>query len=83
MHPGDYLRQAGYAKETEALPDTESRWSDARGVTWSFDDACASVMGRCACCGKANSYPGGVRCGAACTAMHEAKDCACYNQLRN
>lgn len=82
MFPADYLRAAGYAKLSETLSDMDSFWANPEWKSMPFDDACAAVMGRCTCCGKANSYPGGIRCGAACTARHEFKDCRCYAEKR-
>jgi hypothetical protein len=81
MFPADYLERAGYRKIEN--PGTSAKWLSPGGNVTDFDTACREVMGSCACCGKPNSYPGGVRCGGACNAMHEAKDCLCYAQKSN
>ena len=78
--PADYLREAGYTKEAPSLSDPDSLWGSPEGESMSYDDARAKVFGTCACCGEPSAYPGAIRCGAACTAMHEAKDCRCYAQ---
>lgn len=94
MFPGDYLRRAGYEKQLEPItatsptgettegtaerPDHESMWIDTEGKVLSYEDARKQAFGSCKCCGKPSAYPGALRCGAACNAMHEAKDCLCY-----
>ena len=77
MFPKDYLIAAGYE---EVLDGGVPSWKDPQGNIMNFYEARARCFGKCQCCGKPNAYPGALRCGAACTAMHEAKHCECYAQ---
>ena len=94
MFPGDYLRRAGYTKQLEPIvatsplgervvgttekPDYKSAWVDPDGNVLSYADARRQAFGSCECCGQPAAYPGAPRCGGACNARHEAKDCLCY-----
>lgn len=57
---------------------------DCRTGCWvsALEAACfdADVAIGCQCCGKPLAYDGALRCGAACTARHEAKRCRCYQR---
>jgi hypothetical protein len=84
MFPRDYLIRSGY-KELVSTVDAYKHpqgWESPTGDRMSFEEARKEAFGSCPCCGKPNAYPGAVRCGAACTAMHEGKDCNCYKQKR-
>lgn len=79
--PFDYLVEAGY-QQVGAVPgerfDSDKKWKDPEGNELTYDEARAKAFGSCKCCGRAAAYPGALRCGAACSAMHEFKDCLCY-----
>lgn len=75
MFPGDYLREAGYE---EIIVKGMPVWLSPDGQELSYYNARAEAFGTCECCGEPNAYPGALRCGAACTAMHEGKACKHY-----
>jgi hypothetical protein len=80
MFPKDYLEAAGYVETiVKGLPVWLSPKSKKE---LSYYEARLEAFGKCECCGEPRAYPGAVRCGAACTAMHEAKDCQCYAQSK-
>ncbi len=77
MFPKDYLSEAGYV---ELIVKGMPVWLSPEGDELSYYEARVKAFGTCECCGEPRAYPGAVRCGAACSAMHEAKDCNCYSQ---
>ena len=80
MFPKDYLIRAGFKEVIEkGLPV----WQSPEGDKMSYYEARAKAFGTCECCGEPKAYPGAVRCGAACTAMHEGKNCKCYKRSKS
>jgi hypothetical protein len=77
----DYLIEAGY-KQIGAPPgevfDSRRLWQSPKGGQLTYKEARAEAFGSCECCGQPAAYPGALRCGAACSAMHEGKDCLHY-----
>lgn len=79
--PSDYLIEAGYT-QYEAAPGEQfnpsKKWRSPGGILLTYAEARAEAFGTCDCCGRPAAYPGALRCGAACNAMHEGKDCLHY-----